>query len=136
MELEKGQYRVSSVQFLVYNLFLTYSSTISQEVFFSSSPSMLLRPTGSMSSLSVSPQLLHRAYPVQPFLCFVCSPRAGRTEGSRNPCNCKAGGGENQSGPPNKHCPSRTAGLVFLLPCLRKWDPLCPRGLQCRSSGH
>lgn len=34
MELEKGQYRVSSVQFLVYNLFLTYSSTISQEVFF------------------------------------------------------------------------------------------------------
>lgn len=34
MELEKSQYRVSSVQFLVYNLFLTYSSTISQEVFF------------------------------------------------------------------------------------------------------
>lgn len=137
VELEKGQYRVSSVQlYPVYNLFLIDPSTISQEVFFFSSPSVLLRPIGSMSSLAASPQLLHSANPLQPFLCFVCSLRAGRTEGSRNPCNCKAGLGKNQSGLPNKHCPSRMAGLMFLLICLRKWDPLCPRGLQCRSFGH
>lgn len=59
MELEKGQYRVSSVQFYpVYNLFLTYSSTVSQEIFFFSSPSMLLRLTG----LAASPPLLQYSH--------------------------------------------------------------------------
>lgn len=136
MELEKGQYRVSSVQFYpVHNLFLTYPSTVSQEVFFFSSPSMLLRPTGSMSSLAASPQLLHSAYPVQPFLCFVCSPRAERTEGSRNPCNCKGGLGRSQSGPPNQHYPSRMAGLVFLLPCVRKQILCVPEDCNAEALG-
>lgn len=133
MELEKGQYRVSSVQFYpVYNLFLTYSSTVSQEIFFFSSPSMLLRLTG----LAASPPLLHSAYPVQPFLCFVCSPRAGRrTKGSRNPCNCKAGLGRSQSGPPNKHCPSRMASLVFLLPSVRKQILCVPEDCNAEALG-
>lgn len=115
-------WRRASTEFPEYSStqYTTYSLTVSQEVFFFSSPSVLLRPISSMSSLATSPQLLHSAYPVQPFLCFVCSKKAGRTEWSRKPCNCKAGLGKSQSGPPSKHYPSRMAGLVFSLPCVRK----------------
>jgi len=100
---------------------------------------MVPRPLGSISSLLAIPQLVHTAYPTQPFVRFAFRLRAGGTAGFRNPPDFKAGlySAENQTHPLNKYHPQRMAGLLALLPHPGKQDHSCPiRGLQCRSSGH